>query len=307
MPARTVGTVIAAISRHTRGEVPRREISDAISDIYKQINSKYDWPWMFADTNIKIQPSYSTGTISIADQTKTVTLTGGTWDVTWLYKTLLLSDCYYPIDLFTSPTTAVLKQAVNKGTNFVDVGYTIFQQDYPLPDDCEFGSSIILTNLTLHFPLRKIPTYRLQKQQAVLSELVTNFQTGYCDAGYDDATRKYLIRFIPPPSENDDFKLSYRRRVPELFNISDNFLMPESFDEVIELLAEYKVKFRRSMPGWMEAKAEGYQLLQAMRRKMATEPIDNMTSYSSYPPFADVSFYDPGSGAFVGPVTGFGL
>lgn len=309
MPARTLGTIAAAISRHTRGEVPLQEIMEAVNTASIECQSKYDWPWTFADADIRLQPSYSTGTVSILNNTKTVTLTGGTWDVTWLYKTLLLGSSYYPIDFFTSPTTAVLKEVVNQGQDFTDAGYTMFQQDYPLPDDCEPGSRVVVVNLRFQYRVKDVPIYTLMRQQAWVTNLVTNFQICLSDAGFSDSTRKYLIRFTPPPSDAQDLKIAYRRRVPDLSAIADQTLIPPSFDRAIELIAEYLVRFNQPtpMPGWMEKKAEGYQLLSAMRRKMATAPIDNYSRLSDYPFFENTSFYDPNSGAFVGPVTGFGL
>ncbi len=67
MPSRTLGQIAQAISRHTRGEIPYGEILQAIADANVEVNSKYDWPWTRKDANIQIHPSYSDGTIDVAD------------------------------------------------------------------------------------------------------------------------------------------------------------------------------------------------------------------------------------------------
>ncbi|MEF3088000.1 hypothetical protein, partial [Bacillus altitudinis] len=87
MPVRTLGTIATAISRHTRGEVPFGEILQAIQDASVEIQSKYDWPWTWAEANIQLQPTYNVGTVTVADGSPAVTGIGTTWDVNWLYKT----------------------------------------------------------------------------------------------------------------------------------------------------------------------------------------------------------------------------
>ena len=81
-------------------------------------------------------------------------------------------------------------------------------------------------------------------------------------------------------------------------------MIPQSFDRVIELMAEYLVRLNRPtpMPGWMEKKAEAYQLLQTMRKKMATSPYDNYPRYATYPTADALSFYT--DGVYIGPVSG---
>ncbi len=305
MPARTLGTIAAAISRHTRGEVPFGEILQAIQDASVEIQSKYDWPWTWAEANIQLQPTYNVGTITVADGSTNVLGTGTAWDTAWRYKTLQLGDYTYPIASVGNTQFLELKQGINQGQSFTDAGYTIFQQDYPLPDDCEFGSITMIVNPLYRYRLRYIPRYTLERQAVWVPSFFTNFTMSFADGGRDDTTKKSLLRVTPPPSEAGDYRLVYRRRVPDLSALADQTLIPQSFDRVIELMAEYLVRLNRPtpMPGWMEKKAEAYQLLQAMRKKMSTVPLDNYPGYQSYPT-GNVSFYDPGSGAFVGPVSG---
>lgn len=304
MTARNLGTIAQAISRHTRGEIPFGEILQAIADANAEINSKYDWPWTRAEANIQVQPSYNTGTIDIADQTNVATGNGTAWNPAWLYKTLLLGQYTYPIASISDAVTLNLKQTINQGQDYAASPYTIFQDTYPLPDDCEFGSIVLVLNPLYRYRLRYIPVYTMERQQIWLPGFMTNFQTGFCDGGYDDATGKQLIKFTPAPAAAAEYKLIYRRRVPDLTAITDRTLIPESFDRVLELMAEYLVRLNQPtpMPGWMEKKVEAYQELSAMRRKMATAPYDNYSSYSTYPNAEELSFY--ADGVFIGPQDG---
>lgn len=304
MPVRTLGTIAAAISRHTRGEVPFGEIIQAIQDASVEIQSKYDWPWTWAEANIQLQPTYNVGTVTVADGSTDVTGTSTVWDAAWRYKTLQLGSYTYPIASVGNVQFLQLKQGVNQGQGFTDAGYTIFQQDYPLPDDCEFGSITVLVNPLYRYRLRYVPRYTLERQQVWLPSFYTNFQTGYADGGYDDVTKKSLIRLTPPPSAAGDYRIVYKRRVPDLSAMTNQTLIPPSFDRVIELMAEYLVRLNRPtpMPGWMEKKQEAYQLLQTMRKKMSTSPYDNYPGYQTYPTADALSFYT--DGVFIGPVSG---
>jgi len=304
MPARSLGTIAAAISRHTRGEIPWGEIIQAVQDASIEVQSKYDWPWTRAQANVQIHPSYNTGTITITDQTNAVTGIGTAWDTTWLYRTMLIGQYAYPIASVNSPTSITLAQTINHGSNLVAAPYTIFQDMYPLPDDCEFGSIILIVNPLYRYRMRYIPVYTLERQQVWLPGFLTNFQTGFSDGGYDDATKKNMIRFTPPPSATAEYFIVYRRRVPDLALLTDQSLIPQSFDRLLELMAEYQVRFAQPtpMPGWMELKTEAFQLLQNMRRKMASAMYDNYSSYSTYPSSDALSFY--ANGVFIGPTAG---
>ncbi len=302
MPSRTLGQIAQAISRHTRGEIPYGEILQAIADANVEVNSKYDWPWTRKDANIQIHPSYSDGTIDVADGSADVTGNGTNFDPAWLYKTMLIGQYYYPIASVNSPTSITLAQTINQGQAVVASGYTIYQDIYPLPDDCEFGAILMLVNPLYRYKLKYIPTYTLERMSVWIPGFLTNFQTGFSDGGYDDPTKKALIKVTPPPSAAAEYKIIYRRRAPDLTNIADLTLLPPSFDRIIELMGEYLARLNQPtpMPGWMERKAEAYQLLQTMRRKMATAPYDNYAAYRTYPTTDALSFYT--DGVFVGPV-----
>ncbi len=303
MPARTLGTIAAAIHRHTDGQIPFTEIIEAINNANQEIHAKYEWPWTRAEAQINVHGTYQVGTISVADGSKFVTGVGTTWDITWLYRRILIGQTDHLIADVTSPTALTLVQGVNQGQSFVNVDYKIFQDMYPLPDDCEFGSILLILNPLYRYRLRYIPVYTLERQNIWLPGFFTNFQMGFSDAGIDDATNKNLIRMTPPPSATAEYRIIYRRRVPDLSQLPNLSLFPESFDRVLETMAEYYARFYRKtpMPGWMEVKEEAYQLLQVMRRKMAQTMYDNYAAYSTYPASDNLSFYS--SGVFVGPTS----
>jgi hypothetical protein len=300
MAARSLGTIAAGIARKTGGQVPMGEIYDAIADANKEIHNKYEWPWTRAEAKFPIQAPYETGTVTIANGSTALVGNGTTWNTTWLYKKLMLGGIAYPVAAFLSPTTATLVQAINVTANYVAAPYKIFQDTYPLPDDCEYGTILLVVNPRLGYRLRSLPVYTSEMLYNWPPALFTNVLQAVADAGLDSTTGKALLKFLPQPGSVAEYNMIYRRRPPALSTLSSTTMLPESFDRVIELLAEYMVRFHRPnpMPGWMEVKQEAFQQLQNMRRKMAIKLDDNYAMYRDYPYYENSSIF--AGGAFIG-------
>jgi hypothetical protein len=304
MAGRNLQEIAAGVQRRTSGLVPMGEILESIGIANKKIHTEYEWPWTFGETNLQIQPTYSTGTLSITDQTATFTGTGTTWVTSWVYKRLILGTNDHLISSFGSATTGTLAQTVNLGSNQTNVGYTIYQDLYALPDDCEFGNILIVMNPTYRYRLRYLPRYTLE-WQAVWPRIFNNIQTGFADGGYDVATGKSLIRMAPPPAAVAEYKMIYRRRPPDLTTLTQTTWLPESFDDVMESMSSYLAKTARAKPiaGWMEDKQEAYQRLKAMRRRMvAAAGYDAYATYVAWPYYEGAS--NEAGGLSIGPTTG---
>jgi len=199
---------------------------------------------------------------------------------------------------FDSPTQATLADPVNFGQNITNGSYTIFQDIYPLPDDCE--TILLIVNPVFRYRLQYIPTYTLHWQNVYSRVFFSQFQTGFCDGAYDDTNKTRTIQFAPSPGGVAEYKLIYRRRPPALSDLSKITVLPESYYRGLELLAEYQVRFENQLPGWMECKSEGYQIISSMKRKYTAAPMyDTFAAYWQYPYFVDSSVY--AGGLFVGP------
>jgi hypothetical protein len=311
MALRTVQVMIADIARRTGGQIPIGVIMDAIESANKEIHVKYDWPWTRAEANIQIQAPYQVGTLSINDQTNVFTGSGTSWSPAWQYKRLYLgqNNVDYLVNGFSDATDGTLVQTINTGTNFVNSTYTIFQDTYALPADCEFGSILLIVNPIYRYRLRYVPSYTLDFQSIFSRVFFTNFQSGFADNGYDDTGKTGLIRFAPAPGSICEYRIVYRRRPPSLQGLASTPTLPESFDRAIELLAEYKIRFGQKTPmaGWMEVKQEAYQMILDMRRRISTSMQDNYSAYSQYP-YYDQMFGNSQSvfagGLFIGPTAG---
>lgn len=318
MARRTISQMAAAISRHVQGQVGYREIIDAIDTANKEIYTLYEWPWLRAEANILIKAPYNTGTVSCSDGSEVVTLNGGTWDTGWDLKRLFMGNNNIDLQVLSidDSTHLTLVQPINFGASVVDQPYTLYQDTYRLPNDCEFGGMLLIVNPIYRYRLRYIPVYTLEWQSVFARMFFSNFQTGFSDGGEVDPAPPVLgpqpfvlfgnstIRFAPAPGSASEYRLVYRRRPPSFIALDETSILPESFDRVVEMLAEYHVRFQRvnPLPGWMEVKREAYQMLSNMRRKMSISMIDNYSAYWQYPYFENSSMYT--SGLFIAPTMG---
>lgn len=300
MAVPTVRQMSAAIQRRCKGKIPFLEILDALDEKQKEIHGQYEWPWTKAEYNIPIQGTYNTGTVSITDGTRNVTLTGGTWDTSWKYKRMYLGtmNVDFLVESFPTSSTATLVDPVNFGENVTDGEYTIFQDIYPLPDDCE--TILLIVNPIFRYRLQYIPVYTLHWQNVYSRVFFSQFQTGFCDGAFNDAEQTRTIQFAPAPGAVAEYRLVYRRRPPTLSTLESIPLIPETYYRGLELLADYQVRFDNQLPGWMECKKEGYQIIQSLKRKYTAAPMyDTYSAYWQYPFFVDSSVY--AGGLFVGP------
>jgi hypothetical protein len=303
MASRSVAQIIATVQRRTGGKISPGVIYEALSDANKRIHRLYKWPWLYNETLIQLQPSYSTGTISVTDGLTGLTGTGTNWNTNWKYKRVYFgSNTDYQISQFVSPTSAILNIAPSTGQNWVNVPYTIYQDTYAVPGDCEPGSHVAFVNPKIRYRLLKLARYALENRAVALGTLFSNFQDSYSDAGFDDANSAYLIRVSPPPSAQVEFKLIYRRRVLDINLLTQTMLVPESFDEALALMTEYLVKRPDGIAGWMEAKQEAYQIVKNMRQQVLTETNDVFQMYGSWPYADNTSMY--GNGVVINPPQG---
>jgi len=209
---------------------------------------------------------------------------------------MLFSSTDYQVSAFGSGTTATLAQVIDTGQNWSGVGYTIYQDVYPLPSDCEPSDVVAIVNTQIRYRLLHVGRYTLENRSIGNGFFTTNYQDSWCDAGYDDTNSVYLIRLSPPPAAACEYRIVYRRRVPDVTTTTAHTEIPETFDKCLELLTEAEVRRKHRLPGYQEAKQEGYQILQNLRKRVQTGIDDRFSQYTTWPPLSNVSMVDTGSG-----------
>lgn len=308
MPARTLQQMMATVQRRTGGKVSLGSIYEAINDAARRISRLYKWPWLVTESNIQVASSYTTGTINVNDQSTNVTGVGTLWSSmigSNQLKTLYFgTNATYPISTIVGDTTMSLKQSINTGQNWTNATYTIYQDVYPLPADCEPGTEILIVNQRIRYRLLRLQKYALETRSVSIGVFFTNFQDSWCEAGYDDTTKQYLIKLSPPPSTVTEYKLFYRKVPADYTTLVSTCAIPPMFQDAICFMAEYIVKRQDQMPGWAEAKTEAFQTVQSLRQQIATAPQDIFSMYRSWPASNTASPSMYGAGLIISPPTG---
>lgn len=305
MASRTVIQMIASVQRELAGRASPGIIFKKLSDANDEIRATFPWPWAYKEANIGINAMYSTGTLSINDNTNTFTGVGTAWDTTWKYKKLSIgSNVDYLVSSFSGVAAGTLVDPIHTGQNWTNITYTIYQDMYPLPDDCDPGDVVVIVNPKIRYRLLHPPRYTLEVQQKLPNGIyMNNYQSAWTEAGYDETTLKHLIMVGPAPSATTELRIVYRQRTPALADLSTVSEIPEGYDKAIEVLTKSKCKQDLKDRDWKDFQQQAYQILQALRRKVTTQLDDVYQQYDTWPWANEVSMMDPMGLIISGPVS----
>ena len=279
MADRTLAAMIANVQRKTGvgPAIPRLEIMQALNTSHLEIHGAYDWPWAYKEVNIDVNPSYSTGTVSVTEGSNVVFGSGVTWNPLWTNKRIRLDNNQdWPVTTFIAGTL-YLDQPYHGAASLVDSSYVIYQDVYQMPADFEPGKDLVLLQPDVRIRVRHIPRMALETQSVVLKSLFTNIAMGYSDQGRD-STGRYLIRVIPPPTNTNTLRLVYKARPADFSALTDISWLPQTYQDILELMAEAEVKRTHGVQGWDVAAAIAARKRLEMKRQVAAGPIDNKST-----------------------------
>jgi hypothetical protein len=281
--------MIANIQR-ALGPISPVEIYQALDTANKEVQSTWEWPWLYAEYDVPIRAPYTTGTVSITNGTSSVSGSGTTWITSWNGMRLRVGsdNVDYRVSSITSGTTMTLDQVVNLSSNITNSAYTLYQDSHQMPADFDPGHDMFLGNMTLRFRLKHIPRLHAENQMLSLKQLNTTSQWMYTDDGYDPVSQRYRIRILPPPGGVSNLRFVYRKRCPDLnvlysgsatlANIMANTVaIPESFDEILELMAQWKLKEQHKLPDAELDRRRAMAKLKALKRQNSATLVENQS------------------------------
>jgi hypothetical protein len=280
MADRTVAVMIANVQRKTGvgPAIPRLEILQALNTAHLEVHGAYDWPWAYKETNISVNPSYSTGTVSVALGSTTVTGLGTAWVSTWANKRIRLDNNQdWPVASVLNATTLTLVEPYHGAAALSAASYVIYQDVYQMPSDFEPGKDLVLLQPDVRIRVRHIPRMALETQSVVLKSLFTNIAMGYSDQGRD-STGRYLIRLIPPPTNTNTLRLVYKARPTDFTSLLHISWLPQTYQDILELMAEAEVKRSHGVQGWDVPAAIAARKRLEMKRQIAAGPVDNKST-----------------------------
>ena len=266
MANRTLAVMIANVQRKvgTGPAIPRLEIMQALNTAHMEIHGAYDWPWAYKEANISVNPSYSTGTVSVAIGSPTVTGDGTAWVGSWTNKYIRFEDgSEWAILSVGTPGILTLAQPYFGAASIVLGTYTIFQTVFQMPDDFEPGKDLILMKSGGFSRIRHVP--RLSIEQSGVY--------GYADFGRD-ATGRHLIKINPEPSGAEVMRLVYKARPTDFALLSDISWLPQTYQDILELVAEAEVKRTHGVPGWDVPAAIAARKRLELKRQVVSGPVD---------------------------------
>ncbi len=274
---------MASVQRACQGaNVPLGDIHKALDTSYKDVEAGYDWPWTYTETNILIDQTDTTGTISITNHTNVVTGIGTAWDTSWTGRRIRVgnSNVDYIVTAVVNPTSILLAQPVNLGASLVSQPYFLYQDTFYMPSDFAPGQDIFIGQPEMRVRVKHIPRVTLEQQGLVLKQLQTNLTSYYADGPYDEVNGLYSIRFMPTISGPGQYRLTYRKIPADLVTLAATTHIPPGYDEVLELLAEARVKTTYNIPGAEGAQAKAASKLRLLRKQIATANVDSQSILS---------------------------
>lgn len=277
MANRSLGMMIANVARKVGAgaAVPHLEIMQALNTAHLEVHGAYDWPWAYKEINIPINPSYTTGTVSVNVGSTSVTGLGTGWSTGWTNKRIRLdNNSDWPVASVGGNTSLTLSQTYHGAANLSGASYVIYQDVFTMPSDFEPGKDLVLLQPDVRIRVKCIPRLALETQSVVLKSLFTNIAMGYSDQGRD-SSGNFLIRLIPPPTNTNVLRLVYKARPADFSSLSDYSWLPQTYQDILELMAESEVKRSHGISGWEVPAAIAARKKLEMKRQVISNPTDN--------------------------------
>lgn len=268
-------TMIANVQRALgRCEVGLLDIARELEVANRTLHLSYSWPWTYSEWDLRIPTSRNAGTASVAAGSTAVTGVGTDFPVGLTGWRIRFSDAIgdYLVASCASATALTLAQpvqdAVTEATCF------LWQEVFEMTDEYDPGSEIALIMPELRYVIPKIPRLTFENIAAAYRAIQTPYPVGYVDHEPVTPGGPMRVRFVPPIVGPASLRLVYRRRPPELQTLTATTNLPEGFDRVLELMAEFALRAQNGFPYAAEAQARADGLLRVLRRSVATAVID---------------------------------
>ena len=272
------------------------EIDEALNDSLNEIFQFENWSFLLDRYDISLFPIYNTGTVNFTNGSTAFTGVGTVWNTGWYNTKIIMSGdtVEKQVDHYTSGTAGVLRYPLTStATSITGVGYTIYQDEYPIPNFAA-NKDVIIVNPVLRYRLRHWVRYT-SEDRTVFSRFISGIRfTGpvhYTEAGTDlnvnsPTYQQNLIKVWPPPMVSQNLILIYYRAFAPLVADTDTTILPPQFEEILIDLAVYRLKKRYGTPGWMEAREVASRKLLEMREQhRSADSYDHTVEFSSYPVF----------------------
>jgi hypothetical protein len=207
------------------------------NDICNNVHG-YDFTWLKKYYEINTIPTYTTGHVSVVQDSTTVTGDGTTFTAGMVGRVIKFSGDseYYLISAFVG-TTEITLQTAYIGTSLVLSDYTIYAVNYALQSD--FKRMEYLKQVGYESPIPKLNDREFANLYPDEFKTVGQEILGYIEGGIDSSSNR-LIRFYPVQITRKRIYCSYIRKLPSINTVGATSLIPSRYHQLFVFkLSEY--------------------------------------------------------------------
>lgn len=224
-----------------------------------------DWWWLYTQSNIILQPAYTTGTVSVTQNSTGITLsaTVATSRAGWYFKVDGWPDVF-KVSAHTAGTAAMTLDSVYTGDTNATATYKLFDVEYDLPADFA----------RLYAPLRAHQggpheVYSLSLREFNEQFPISQIQTGIPDRfTFMDSNTLRFNRYIAADDDYVRLDVPYMATVTDLTDSgSEEPLVPARYRHVLADLGTYFLMFDKEDPKTEGMLAQAKSGLKAMQNE----------------------------------------
>lgn len=234
-------------------------INQFLNQAYLWLQLQSNWSWLRYSGVVTLEKRYTTGTVTLTEGDATITLAGGTWDITWVSRQIYVNGEVYAIASFTNANEAEL----NRVAKFSGSGlaYTMFRSVYTLasrmrcvnvlqPTQTPWEPLGIVTPELMAFTRSQNPIFKDPPNMAALRDV--------------DSDVIPTLEVWPWPSD-DARGVFYEgfRLLPLLSADGDTLLIPSTLLDIFRNKALSRLWHWRNDSRWQEAEAKAVGDLRA--------------------------------------------
>ena len=256
--------------------------TELINESVRYLATERDWPWFNRTLTLDFQPPYNTGTVTLTNGDKTVTLATGTWPSWAANGVLIVNGQTYPIASRTSTSEIELVDAWGADT-VSGQGYNLAQYSFDLPTAGVYSILDVLGGTSWPYPLQPI-SYR---EWTILRD---QFPTGGGPANWTLWHNKLAIWPYYTGSQNKRFNLSVKAKPAVLVSNTDEAdwdpTLPDLLYRALDLHITYRGACRAGSTEQCRANyAEALRRATTNDRSPGAPDINSRTDTSSWTSF----------------------
>ena len=221
----------------TTNSTEMTKLDAVINDVYREIASKFVWPWLLKRQLINTVAPYETGTVSVTKSSTTATLSA-TATPTQAEKTFHVpsndvENAIYRISAHTDATDTLTLASAYTGSTAAAAAYKIWSDEYDLASDV--GEVRWVRRAGWRLPMVKLGPERMQHLKGHdRSEGPPQYWAVYDFDTTGDPTTVPQLVIHPFPDDTYQLEIHYKRTLNTEVSSSTRLLIPDDYLHVIE-------------------------------------------------------------------------